>query len=194
MTADCTTATIRRTNTVTPITAKVDEHWVGTPDEICGVSEDKLYTKCRALHLSQIHCQIGHWCTSVVETCTQYNLPHSPAARLGILDDWGSSRLEPQDDPGSSACTMLWYIDRTKRTHVISLILSYTCGTMVLPVYYLSPLGHMKIRRAAHLLEFCLLLVEIWLKSLKSDIRKSSIYLHFTIEISWDLKIFFYSD
>ena len=52
-------------------------------------------------------------------------------------------------------------IDRTKHTHVTSLILSYTCGTMVLPVYYLSPPGHMKIRRATHFLKFCLHFLEI---------------------------------
>ena len=30
-------------------------------------------------------------------------LPHSPADRLAILDDWSSSRLESQDDPDLSA-------------------------------------------------------------------------------------------
>ena len=41
MTTDCTTTTTRRTNTAVtaaPATAEVDVHWVGTPDEVCGVS------------------------------------------------------------------------------------------------------------------------------------------------------------
>ena len=45
MTADCTTATTRRTNTAvtaTPATAEVEVHLVGTSGEMVGVSENKI--------------------------------------------------------------------------------------------------------------------------------------------------------
>ena len=101
------------------------------------------------MHLTQIHCQLDIETLSRTLTCCQAR--STGWLRLINARVTGWPRL---------ICTMLWIWTQQKHTHVTSLILRYTYGTMVLPVYYSSP-GHMKIRMAAHFLKFCILLLEI---------------------------------